>query len=52
MYEKQALILVNYDGASAAEVLAQIKRVIKGVKKRFDLTLEPEVNIIPPLTKK
>lgn len=52
VYEKQALILVNYGGASAAQVLAQVKRVIKGVRDRFGLTLEPEVNIIPPLPKK
>lgn len=51
MYEKQALILINYGGATPAEILVQVKRVIDGVKKRFDLTLEPEVNIIPPLKK-
>lgn len=51
MYEKQSLILVNYGEATIKEVLSQVKRVIKGVKQQFGLTLEPEVNIIPPLAK-
>ncbi|MDX9779118.1 MAG: UDP-N-acetylmuramate dehydrogenase [Patescibacteria group bacterium] len=46
MYEKQALILVNYGSASAAEALEHIKRVQTGVQEKFAINLEPEVNII------
>ncbi len=46
MYEKQALILVNYGGASSKQVLAHINRVQKAVLKKFAIKIEPEVNII------
>lgn len=46
MYEKQALILVNYGKASASEALEHIKRVQTGVQEKFAINLEPEVNII------
>lgn len=46
MYEKQALIMVNYGSAKGTEVLQMIRRVKKLVKERFDIDLEPEVNII------
>lgn len=46
MYEKQALILVNYGGASAKEVLEHVNRVQSGVEKKFGIKIEPEVNII------
>lgn len=46
MYEKQALILVNYGGASAKQILAHVERVQKDVDKKFGLKIEPEVNII------
>jgi UDP-N-acetylmuramate dehydrogenase len=46
MYEKQALILVNYGNASASEALEHIARVQAGVKEKFAIDLEPEVNII------
>jgi len=46
MYEKQALILVNYGGASAKQILAHVRRVQQKVEKKFGLKIEPEVNII------
>lgn len=46
MYEKQALILVNYGGASSKQALAHIARVQKAVIKKFGIKIEPEVNII------
>ncbi len=46
MYDKQALILVNYGGASARQALNHIKRIQTKVEKKFGIKLEPEVNII------
>lgn len=46
MYDKQALILVNYGGASAKQALAHVRRVQTGVYKKFGIKIEPEVNII------
>lgn len=46
MYEKQALILVNHGGAEAKHVLALMKKVKLAVKKKFNLDLQEEVNII------
>ncbi len=46
MYEKQALILVNYDKAKAKDVLNLVKKVKKQVKKKFNINLEEEVVIL------
>ncbi len=46
MYEKQALILVNHGGATAAQVLTHVRRVQMAVFKKFAIKLESEVNII------
>ena len=46
MYEKQALIFVNYGGATAGQALALVKKIKTAVKKKFGLALEEEVNII------
>lgn len=46
MYEKQALILVNYGEASAKDALDHIKRVQAEVENIFGIRIEPEVNII------
>jgi len=46
MYEKQALILVNYGQATASQALALVKKIKAKVKKDFKLDLEEEVNII------
>lgn len=46
MYEKQALILVNYGGAQAKDVLKLVKAIKMAVKKKFGLEIEEEVNVI------
>ncbi len=46
MYEKQALILVNYDNAKAKDVLSLVKKVKNTVYKKFQIILEEEVNIL------
>ncbi len=46
MHKEQALVLVNYGNASGSELWNHAQRVIAGVKQLFDLTLEPEVNLI------
>ena len=46
VYEKQALILVNYGGAKASDLIALSKRIESAVKKKFGLKLEREVNYV------
>lgn len=46
MYEKQALIMVNYGGAKARDIIALSDKVKSAVKKQFAIDLEEEVNII------
>lgn len=46
MYDKQALILVNYGGAQAKDVLKLVKAIKMAVKKKFGLEIEEEVNVI------
>ena len=45
MHERQALVLVNEGGASAAQVLGLAARIATAVRERFgiDLEIEPAV---------
>ena len=42
VYERQALVLINHGGATAAEVLALATAIQDSVRKRFGVSLEME----------
>lgn len=46
MYEKQALVLVNYGQATAKQALSLVQKVKVAVKKKFGVDLQEEVNVI------
>lgn len=45
-YEHQALVIVNYGGATGREIAAFAKAVCDSVKEKFDVMLVPEVNMV------
>ncbi len=46
VYEKQALVLVNYDNATGSEILSFAKSIQKSVLNKFGVKIEFEVNVI------
>ena len=46
VHENQALVLVNYGGASGTEIIELAQNIIVAVEKKFGIRIEPEVNII------
>ena len=46
VYPKQALVLVNYGGATSQEVLDLANRIVESVKAKFGIKLEMEVRIV------
>ena len=49
VYEKQALVIVNRDHATAQDVVGLALAIIASVEARFGISLEPEVQWIPAL---
>lgn len=46
VHAKQALVLVNYGNATGTEILDLALKIIKEVKSKFGITIQPEVNLI------
>jgi len=45
-YEKHSLVIVNYNSASGKEIYNFARFIQESVNEKFNIILEPEVNII------
>jgi UDP-N-acetylmuramate dehydrogenase len=46
VHDKQALVIVNHGNASGAEIIELAKKIQESVHEKFQINLNPEVNII------
>ncbi|MBP6335256.1 MAG: UDP-N-acetylmuramate dehydrogenase [Bacteroidia bacterium] len=46
MHNKQALVLVNYGGATGEELISHARKVQQSIKEKFGVEMEMEVNIV------
>ncbi|MEG1585839.1 MAG: UDP-N-acetylmuramate dehydrogenase [Bacteroidales bacterium] len=46
VHDKQCLVLINKNQATASEICALADAICKSVKEKFDITISPEVNYI------
>ncbi len=46
VHAKQALVLVNYGGGTAKEILALADKIIKTIEEKYGVTIAMEVNVV------
>lgn len=46
VHPQQALVLVNYGGGTGAKIWDLAQKILHSVKEKFDIQLQPEVNVI------